>query len=239
MTFESRQLERSPDFGAADSKMLAKDTTFRFGTSHTAKRAFYATTGKRIVDLTLVFLCAPAWIVLVLVLAALVKLDGGPAFYSQSRIGKGGRVFRMWKLRSMVVDADERLADHLQSDPKARAEWIVKQKLANDPRITRFGKFIRATSLDELPQLLNVAIGDMSLVGPRPMMVDQRALYPGTAYYQLRPGVTGLWQVATRNNSSFKDRAVFDEQYYQRSGFIFDFGLILKTFVVVLKGRGA
>ena len=137
-------------------------------------------------------------------------------FYRQARVGRGGRIYRIWKLRSMVMNADQKLEAHLAADPAARAEWDETQKLKRDPRITRFGRLIRKSSLDELPQLWNVLIGDMSLVGPRPMMPDQRALYPGRAYYALRPGITGPWQVSERNATSFADRARFDDKYHDR-----------------------
>jgi lipopolysaccharide/colanic/teichoic acid biosynthesis glycosyltransferase len=145
----------------------------------------------------------------------------------------------MWKLRTMVRGAEAVLASHLAADASARAEWAVRQKLADDPRITRIGRFLRRTSLDELPQLWNVLRGDMSLVGPRPMLPDQRALYPGQAYYRLRPGVTGPWQVSDRNRSAFADRARFDTAYEAEMSFGHDLGLIAATFGVVMRGTGS
>ena len=122
-------------------------------------------------------------------------------------------MFRLWKLRSMVVDADRKLEEYLCANPAARAEWDETQKLKDDPRITAAGRLIRKTSLDELPQLWNVLIGDMSLVGPRPMMPQQAELYPGRDYYRLRPGLTGLWQISDRNATSFAARAAYDAEY--------------------------
>jgi lipopolysaccharide/colanic/teichoic acid biosynthesis glycosyltransferase len=159
----------------------------------------YRVFGKRAIDLTLVLLAMPLWLPLLVIGAALVMLDGHNPFYSQERIGRNGRVFRIWKLRSMVPDADVFLENHLANNPEARAEWDVTQKLKEDPRITPVGRVLRKISLDELPQLLNVLTGDMSLVGPRPIMVNQQALYPGRRYYDMRPGLTGLWQVSDRN----------------------------------------
>jgi lipopolysaccharide/colanic/teichoic acid biosynthesis glycosyltransferase len=193
---------------------------------------------KRVFDLVLVLLAAPAVLPVVLALALAVAVDGGRPFYSQDRIGRGGRAYRIWKLRTMVPDAETRLAAHLAADPAARAEWAVNQKLAADPRVTAMGSLLRRTSLDELPQLWNVLVGDMSLVGPRPMMVDQKPLYPGEAYYGLRPGITGSWQVSARNTSSFADRAQFDDDYDRRLSLFTDLRLLAATVRVVLRGTG-
>ena len=144
----------------------------------------------------------------------------------------------MWKLRSMVTNADAALEDHLRSDAAARVEWNTNQKLRNDPRITKVGQILRKTSLDELPQLWNVLIGDMSLVGPRPMMVCQQSLYPGSAYYALRPGITGFWQISVRNESSFAERASYDADYLRKVTFAQDLSVMLKTVSVVTKGTG-
>ena len=193
---------------------------------------------KRVFDLVVVLAAAPFVVPLVLMLAAAVALDGGRPFYTQSRVGKGGRIFRMWKLRSMVVDADDRMAAHLATDPAARREWDETQKLREDPRITPFGQFLRKSSLDELPQLWNVVTGDMSLVGPRPMMPCQRALYPATGYYALRPGITGYWQTAGRNRTTFAARALFDDAYERELSFATDMAILARTVSVVVKGTG-
>lgn len=193
---------------------------------------------KRTFDLLIVLLAAPFVLLAVLIFALAVRLDGGPAFYFQDRIGKNGRIFRIWKLRSMVTDADARLAAHLEENPEARAEWDHSQKLKNDPRITRVGRLIRKTSLDELPQLWNVLTGDMSLVGPRPMMPSQAPLYPGQAYYRLRPGLTGYWQISSRNESSFAERAGFDSRYAAELSLRTDVRVLFSTVRVVLRGTG-
>jgi lipopolysaccharide/colanic/teichoic acid biosynthesis glycosyltransferase len=138
----------------------------------------------------------------------------------------------------MVPDAEERLAAHLEAHPAAAAEWGRTQKLRQDPRVTRLGRFLRRSSLDELPQLFNVLTGDMSLIGPRPMMVDQAPLYPGRAYYALRPGISGPWQVSERNATSFADRARFDDRYDRDLSLLTDLRLILATFRAVLRGTG-
>lgn len=201
-------------------------------------RGLYRTVLKRIFDVTVVVVFAPIVLPLVALLALLVARDGGRPFYSQLRVGRGGRTYRIWKLRTMVADADARLEAHLASDPAARAEWDSTQKLKHDPRITRFGRLLRKSSLDELPQLWNVLRGDMSLVGPRPMMPCQQDLYPGHAYYRLRPGITGPWQVSERNASSFADRAWFDAGYDRDLSLVTDLRLLAATVRVVLRATG-
>ncbi|MGB3246914.1 MAG: sugar transferase [Sulfitobacter sp.] len=193
----------------------------------------YRAFGKRALDVGLTLLALPFVVPIIAVLAFLVALDGGKPFYAQARIGKNGRVFRMWKLRSMVNDADACLERHLRSDPDLRREWESKQKLADDPRVTRLGQLLRSTSADELPQLFNVLIGDMSLVGPRPMMVSQKALYPGEDYYDLLPGITGPWQVSARHLSAFADRAGYDSRYNSSLSFVSDLRILATTVKVV------
>lgn len=201
-------------------------------------RALYRDGGKRCLDIALVLLGAPFVLPLVLILAALIRRDGGPAFYSQKRLGQGGRIYRIWKLRTMVTDADARLEAHLASDPQARREWDSHQKLRHDPRITRIGRVLRKCSMDELPQLWNVLKGEMSLVGPRPMMPCQKHLYPGRAYYRLRPGITGPWQVSKRNGCSFAARAEFDETYAREMSLFTDLRLLVATVGVVFCATG-
>jgi lipopolysaccharide/colanic/teichoic acid biosynthesis glycosyltransferase len=193
---------------------------------------------KRGIDILLVLLTAPFWVPLVLAGAALAMLDGHAPFYTQERVGLHGRTFRIWKLRSMVPDADACLESYLSTDPEARAEWDATQKLKNDPRITAVGRFLRKTSLDELPQLFNVLIGDMSLVGPRPIMVSQKSIYPGRRYYEMRPGLTGMWQISDRNECSFVERVHFDDAYHRVMSFWTDAKIILRTVSVVMRGTG-
>ncbi|WP_417740658.1 sugar transferase [Salipiger sp.] len=200
--------------------------------------ASYDRLTKRALDITIVLLGALPVLLVTVVLAALIALDGKSPFYLQKRVGRNGRVFHMYKLRSMVADADKRLEAYLASDPAARAEWNHAQKLRHDPRVTWIGRLIRKTSLDELPQLFNVLRGDMSLVGPRPMMVEQQDLYPGTAYYALRPGITGFWQISVRNESSFAERAGFDTDYLRQLSLGTDLKILSRTIRVVLNGTG-
>lgn len=203
-----------------------------------AEREFYRRYGKRALDLTLVLAFAPIVLVVVAILALIVACDGHNPFYSQARVGRKGRLFRIWKLRTMVVDADARLAQHLASDPQAALEWQATQKLRSDPRITPFGQLLRRSSLDELPQLLNVLTGEMSLVGPRPMTPDQRSIYPGHEYYELAPGLTGLWQVSERNFTTFEARARYDAAYQQQLSLGTDLQTLSRTVGVVLKCTG-
>lgn len=193
---------------------------------------------KRVLDLILVLLSLPIVLPLIAVLAFFVARDGGPAFYSQKRVGRGGRIYRIWKLRTMVTDAETSLSAYLAGHPEAAAEWALTQKLKQDPRITKVGCILRKSSLDELPQLFNVIRGEMSLVGPRPMMPDQVEMYPGRAYYSQRPGITGSWQVSERNQSSFADRARFDTDYVANMSFANDVRLLFATVRVVLNGTG-
>ena len=199
----------------------------------------YRRGGKRALDIVLILLSLPV-VLPVIALAALAVFlsDGGAPFFRQARIGRGGRLFTCWKLRTMVPGAQALLEAHLAANPAARREWDETQKLKHDPRITLVGAVLRKTSLDELPQLWNVLKGEMSLVGPRPIMIDQIALYPGTAYYGLRPGITGPWQVSDRNQCSFAARAEFDEEYDRSLSLGRDAGLILATVGVVLRGTG-
>ena len=202
------------------------------------KGRLYGRGAKRLLDVILVLICSVPVLITVLMLAACVARDGGRPFYQQFRVGRDGRVFRMWKLRTMVLDADTTLEDYLQKTPGARVEWDSAQKLRDDPRVTRCGAWLRRTSLDELPQLWNVLTGEMSLVGPRPMLIEQRALYPGEDYYDLRPGITGLWQVSSRNLSTFAERAEYDSRYAAQLSLGMDIGILARTVAVVFRGTG-
>ena len=204
----------------------------------TGRSYLYASFGKRALDMTFVLLAAPFALTLIAIGAVLAMTTGGKPFYRQKRLGQDGRVFHLIKIRTMVPAAEAVLERYLESGPAARAEWDAKQKLANDPRITAVGHFLRRTSLDELPQLLNVLKGDMSIVGPRPMMVDQAMLYPGREYYALRPGITGPWQVSDRSQGNFADRAYHDRQYFLRVSLAEDMRLLWKTVGAVEKCTG-
>jgi lipopolysaccharide/colanic/teichoic acid biosynthesis glycosyltransferase len=193
---------------------------------------------KRCFDLFVTLMIAPFVLAIVGVLALLIRMEGGSAFFCQPRVGKNGKFFKLWKLRTMVPDAERRLREHLSRDPQARAEWVTTQKLRDDPRMTRIGKYLRKYSLDELPQFLNVLLGEMSLVGPRPMLPEQRHRYSGTAYFALRPGLTGLWQISERNACSFAERAMIDTRYSSMMSFGTDLWILWRTPLVVLRGTG-
>ena len=196
---------------------------------------------KRAADLAIAVPALLLFMPLLLVLAVLVRRhDGGPAIYGHLRIGYGGRPFQCLKLRSMVVNGDEVLARHLADRPAARAEWRERQKLADDPRVTPIGRFLRRTSLDELPQIINVLRGQMSIVGPRPVTSGELARYgPGAeSYLATRPGVTGLWQVSGRNDVSYERRVELDGEYVRRWSILHDTRIIIRTVPAVLRARG-
>ncbi len=176
---------------------------------------------------------------LFLPIAAMIRSDGGPVFFSQTRIGRGGRLFACLKFRTMVTDASARLEALLASDPNAAEEWARDQKLKSDPRVTAMGEFLRKTSLDELPQLLNILRGEMSLVGPRPVVPDELARYGASAPYYLavRPGLTGLWQVSGRNNTTYDERVMFDVTYVLNWSFWKDCIIVMRTMSEVLWRR--
>ncbi|MCA1338190.1 sugar transferase [Pseudooceanicola marinus] len=201
----------------------------------------YARFGKRLFDIALALVLLPMIVPMIMVVWALTRCDGGPGFYSQYRVGRNGRIFKCWKVRTMVMDAERILSELCEKDPAIAEEWKTNQKLENDPRITPVGKFLRMTSLDELPQIWNILVGDMSFIGPRPFMTSQDSLYRaagGQAYFRLRPGLTGPWQVEGRGASTFADRVRFDEAYLARLSLKTDLRLVWLTVKVLLKGTG-
>jgi Undecaprenyl-phosphate galactose phosphotransferase WbaP len=196
----------------------------------------------RVLDISLIFLAAPYIILAFLVITILVKLDSpGPVFYRQRRIGRFGRKFHVYKFRTMFRNADEVLQNYLDHSPELKAEWLATYKLKQDPRVTRLGSMLRTSSLDELPQIWNIIIGDMSLVGPRPI-VDAEAEKYGKCfelYIQVRPGLTGLWQVSGRNNTTYDRRVELDEYYIRNRSLKLDLQILWKTVLVVLSQDGA
>lgn len=180
-------------------------------------------------------------ITIVIAIVNFIYKEDGPIFYTQERIGKNGKLFKMYKYRTMVVGADEILKKLLEEDEEARKEYSINKKLKKDPRITKIGKILRKTSIDEFPQFINVIKGEMSLVGPRPYLPrekeDMGSYYP--YIISVRPGVTGLWQVTGRNNVTFKDRLELDLEYYKRINFKTYIKILLKTFVKVFDRDGA
>lgn len=230
LTINTRMTDFKPDLVLPDVGFPDSDSG--------RDRGLYRNGAKRAFETLLILLTAPVTVPLILLMALLVACDGGNPFFVQKRLGRNGRVFRIWKLRTMVVDAESHLKAHLDQDPEARHQWDSTQKLKRDPRVTRVGRLLRKTSMDELPQLLNVVNGTMSLVGPRPMMVGQRHLYYGRAYYRLRPGITGLWQISARNESEFVARVRYDEEYHRDLSGWLDLKILVRTVMVVLRGTG-
>lgn len=197
---------------------------------------------KRAMDVVLVSLGSLVFLPILLALALAVRISSpGPIFYSQERIGLGGKKFRAWKFRSMVLNADAVLKDYLAAHPELNVEWERDHKLKNDPRVTRVGWFLRKTSLDELPQLWNVFVGEMSLVGPRPIVDAEVKKYAAAfpLYLKVRPGITGLWQINGRNNTTYQQRVHFDMQYVRNWSPWLDGYILLNTIEVVLRCEGA
>ena len=232
---------RSVELKSANTNSVLSDlnAAAALPAEHAAETGFYRNAAKRFFDVALVLAALPIVVLIVGLCALCLALEGGNPFYTQERLGRNGKRFRILKLRSMVHNADAKLAELLKADPVLRDEWERSQKLKNDPRITRLGAFLRSTSLDELPQLWNVLRGDMSLVGPRPMMPEQLALYGDAgSYFRVRPGITGIWQVSVRNESSFAHRNKIDAVYDRDLSFSLDLQLLFKTVGVVVRGTG-
>lgn len=197
---------------------------------------------KRIFDLILVLVAGPLLIPLFIALGLAIRLTSpGPVFFAHERVGFHGRTFRCFKFRTMVQNADEVLARHLEQNAAARREWAATQKLQNDPRVTQLGRLLRALSLDELPQLFNVIKGEMSLVGPRPVVRAELERYRGAIIYYVsaRPGLTGLWQVSGRNDVSYNHRVRLDRTYVAGWTLMADIWILARTIPAVLAARGS
>ncbi len=198
---------------------------------------------KRIFDYVVALILFFPLIVLIIIISMVIRITSkGPAIFKQERIGKNGKIFSCYKFRTMYIDADKRLKDILDNDPEARAEWEKYWKLKNDPRVTKIGKFLRKTSLDELPQIFNVLKGEMSLVGPRPVTEKEINIYykdTANLYFSVPPGITGLWQVSGRNNTTYEQRVSLDAWYVRNWNLWLDIVILLKTVVVVIKREGA
>lgn len=203
--------------------------------------SFFASAAKRVMDVLGASLLLVVLSPLFLLVAMAVKRDGGPVFFLHQRVGQFGRRFSCYKFRSMVHHAEEKLAAYLAAHPEAQAEWEAEQKLKNDPRVTRFGKFMRASSIDELPQLFNVLKGEMSLVGPRPIVQEEVVKYKGDIadYYRVKPGITGLWQVSGRSDISYDQRVQLDSYYVRNWSLWRDISILLLTVPALLQRKGA
>lgn len=197
---------------------------------------------KRITDVVLASVALVFLAPVMLVIALVIKVtDPGPVFFSQVRYGAGGRTFRCHKFRTMIVDAQQVLEAYLAENPDAADEWARDHKLRNDPRVTRIGAFLRKTSLDELPQLVNILRGEMSVVGPRPIVAEEVEKYGASfaAYSATRPGLTGLWQVSGRNNTTYEERVALDKAYVDEWSYWKDISIIAATIPAVLLKKGA
>lgn len=226
-------LDMTPQyFFSHDIKLLTYSSGLEQPLPRAIKRAFDI-----MVAGTLLLMMSP----IMLVLASLVKRDGGSVFFGHARIGKHGRIFKCLKFRSMIHNSQAVLERHLAENPEARAEWEADHKLKNDPRVTRFGSFLRSSSLDEIPQLLNVLKGEMSLVGPRPIVAGEVSKYECDIahYYRVSPGITGLWQVSGRNDVTYDQRVQMDSWYVRNWSLWHDIAILCKTVPALLKRSGA
>ena len=179
---------------------------------------------------------------IILLIAILIKIDSpGPIFYGHKRLAKGGKTFKCWKFRSMYMNADKKLQEYLDKDPALKREWQEYFKLKKDPRVTKIGKFLRKTSLDELPQLWNVLKGELSLVGPRPIVEGEIEKFGKDyiLYKRTKPGITGYWQVSGRTDTTYEERTKLERYYVSNWSIWLDIYILAKTFVVVFKKEGA
>jgi len=215
--------------------------TLGFATTHNLTK-WYNTAVKRLLDLCMLFFGGFIVVPFMVVIALLIKITSrGPVFYGHERIGKNGKKIRVWKFRSMAVDADKRLAKILDENPQYREEWDKSHKLADDPRITAIGKFLRKSSLDELPQLFNILKGEMSFIGPRPVTKAEEIKYGENFSYvfSVKPGLSGMWQVSGRSDTDYAERVALDSYYIQNWSLWLDLWLIFRTISVVFTGKGA
>ena len=197
---------------------------------------------KRCLDIFLLLVSSPITIPLTLIVAIAIKVSSpGPVFYGHKRIGQKGREFKCWKFRSMVIDADKQLEKILAENPEMRAEWEKDRKFTNDPRITKIGKILRKTSIDEIPQFFNILIGEMSFIGPRPVTKPELDKYGKNQDFILsvQPGLSGMWQISGRSDTGYEERITLDSYYIQNWSVWLDLWIIIKTIYVVLKGKGA
>lgn len=199
-------------------------------------------TVKRVIDIVLASTAVVLLSPLLIMLAFLVQSTSpGPVLFGHSRVGFGGTTFKCWKFRSMVLNGDEVLSNHLRNNAEAQMEWAETQKLRDDPRVTPLGRVLRKFSIDELPQLLNILRGDMSIVGPRPIVSDEVLRYGASLghYLSTRPGLTGLWQISGRSDLCYRQRVLMDRFYASNWSLVRDFAIIVMTIPVVLRSRGS
>jgi len=236
MTISNGWMDRS----TFEGEVATKESTPMDTGGVAAQRTRAAHVVKWLFDFTLALILTLLLMPLLFVIACFVMSDGGPIFFVHYRIGKNGQRFGCFKFRTMVVDADRVLAATLASDPEALAEWTTRRKLVKDPRVTQIGRFLRRSSLDELPQLINVLRCDMSIVGPRPIVKEEVGKYGEDIqyYYKVRPGITGLWQVNGRSRTTFAERVLIDKSYVRDWNLYHDLVILSKTVPVLLTRRG-
>lgn len=207
------------------------------------KENYLYITIKRLFDIVvaLVALLFLVPLIIFIKIASLISKDKESIFYSQKRIGKNGKIFKIYKFRSMTTDADKKLKELLKNDKKAKEEWEKHQKLSNDPRITKIGKFIRKTSLDEFPQFINVLKGDMSMIGPRPLIEGELEKFHGDheKYERVKPGITGWWACNGRSATTYKERLKLEYYYVDNRSLLLDIKCIFKTISAVILKKGA
>ncbi|MEM6416011.1 MAG: sugar transferase [Pseudomonadota bacterium] len=197
--------------------------------------------GKRVFDfffsLTMLVFFAP----LLLLIFLVIRSDGGHAVFKHRRVGKNGVEFDCYKFRSMVLNAEDMIDEIIENDPVRKQEWLSERKFTDDPRVTKIGDFLRRKSFDELPQLINVLRGEMSMIGPRPIVREETLKYGNNFkdYASVKPGLTGLWQVSGRNDISYEERVALDVDYVTNLSWRRELGILIKTVVVVMTGRGA
>ena len=197
---------------------------------------------KRFFDIAFSLMALILTLPILLIIAIVIKATSpGPILFCQKRVGRGGKTFTCYKFRTMFKDAEDKLNELLNSSESIRSEWVALRKLREDPRITPFGKFLRKSSMDELPQFLNVLLGDLSVVGPRPVVKEEITYFGSKApkILSIRPGITGIWQVSGRNDISYTKRVEMDEMYVDSHSFFLDFRLIIKTIFKVFSFEGA
>ena len=231
-----------PHVSADHEERLAHSNGLAHGPRvHTFTPRGAAAVGKRLVDIVGTVILGLVFSPLIVTIVFLMRRDGNAVLYRHRRIGRGGQMFSCLKFRTMIPNADQVLRELLDKDPMLRAEWIRDHKLRNDPRVTHLGRFLRRTSLDELPQLLNVLRGEMSLVGPRPVVREELLRYGRSVgtYLSTKPGITGLWQVTGRNNTDYRRRVAMDTYYVRNQNLLLDLYILAKTTGVVLGGKGA
>jgi lipopolysaccharide/colanic/teichoic acid biosynthesis glycosyltransferase len=237
---DTRPLLASNDVSAADAALIQIEPQVGVRPENAERPKQILPSASRMVDI----IAATALLIVLLPVLAFITIflllfERGPVFFAHRRVGLGGKIFDCLKFRTMCVDADQRLVRLLANDDALLSEWVNTQKLVCDPRVTRFGRILRNTSLDELPQLINVLRGEMSLVGPRPIVEDEMRRYGRYAalYTSVRPGLTGLWQVTRNARTSYRRRVATDVLYVQNRTLAFDFKILLATVPAVLVGN--